>query len=158
MMRIAIQRHAINLRNIQVHVGEQAQAQAQVQAAPPKIQSQIPVSIQIRNASSKKTKQSGLQKQVLGLYRTLLRTSHNVSKRGDDNTITNTNNTNTNTNTFRESIFDKTSTVYAVKNKFRKKATSLNKRDLDRIEYNIRQGEKYVKTLEMNGVKGMRIA
>ena len=153
MMRIAIQRHAINLRSIQVNVWEQAQAQAQaqVQAAPPKIQSQIPVSIQIRNASSKKPKQSGLQKQVLGLYRTLLRTSHNVSKRGDDNTITNT-------NTFRESIFDETSTVYAVKNKFRKKATSLNKRDLDRIEYNIRQGEKYVKTLEMNGVKGMRIA
>ena len=66
--------------------------------------------------------------------------------------------TNTNTNTFRESIFDETSTVYAVKNKFRKKATSLNKQDVDRIEYNIRQGEKYVKTLEMNGVKGMRIA
>ena len=154
-MRIAIQRHAINLRNIQVHVWEQAQAQVHVQAAL-KIQSQTPVSIQIRNASSKKTKQlSGLQKQVLGLYRTLLRTSHNVSKRGDDNTITNTN---TNTNTFRESIFDETSTVYAVKNKFRKKATSLNKRDVDRIEYNIRQGEKYVKTLEMNGVKGMRIA
>ena len=92
----------------------------------------------IRNEST--SKRSGLQKQVLGLYRKLLRTSH--SKRQSSQT-------------FPESLADPASTVFAVKKKFRGKADSVSRRDVDRIEYYIRQGEKYVKTLDMYGVKGM---
>ncbi len=94
------------------------------------------------NSSTPTRKKSGLQKQVLGLYRNLLRTSH--AKRPSAQ------------QTFPESLADPSSTVFAVKHKFRNKADSVSRRDVDRIEYYIRQGEKYIKTLDMNGVTGMR--
>lgn len=83
---------------------------------------------------------SGLQKQVLSLYRKLLRTSNQKDH----------------PQPFLESIKNVDSITFTVKTKFREKAMALNKRDVTRIEYNIRQGEKYVKTLQMNGVKGMK--
>ena len=94
------------------------------------------------STSTSTPKKSGLQKQVLGLYRNLLRTSH--AKRPSAQ------------QTFPESLADPSSTVFAVKHKFRTKADSVSRRDVDRIEYYIRQGEKYIKTLDMNGVTGMR--
>jgi hypothetical protein len=48
------------------------------------------------------------------------------------------------------------SITYTVIAKFREKAMALNKRDVARIEHSIRQGEKYIKILKMNGVKGMK--
>lgn len=88
-------------------------------------------------------KLSGLQKQVLGLYRKLLRTSHSKQQQSSRTP-------------FPESLVDPKSTVFAIKSKFREKASSVSRRDVDRIEYYIRQGEKYVKTLDMYGVKSMR--
>lgn len=82
---------------------------------------------------------SGLQKQVISLYRKLLRTA---GRKDGGNFVT--------------SLLDSKSATYSVKDKFRRKAMNLNKRDVDRIEYNIRQGEKYVKILQMQGVKTLR--
>lgn len=42
--------------------------------------------------------------------------------------------------------------------KFREKASSISKRDIERIEHNIRFGEKYVKQLNMKGVVGVKRA
>jgi len=89
----------------------------------------------IRSASNL----SGLQRQVLGLYRKLLRTSSQKDNQP-----------------FLVSFSDPDSTTFAIKNKFRDTAGKLSKRDVDRVEYNIRQGEKYVKILQMNNVKSMK--
>lgn len=91
-----------------------------------------------RNVTTKK-QHSGLQKQVFGLYRKLLRTAN--LKDGEK---------------LISSLYNEKSTVYAVKTKFRASSEKLNRRDVDRIEYSIRQGEKYVKTLQMKGVTSMR--
>lgn len=95
----------------------------------------------VRHSSTSTTPHqlSGLQKQVLALYRKLLR----ASNQKDPEPLI-------------YSLKDSDSVTFAVKTKFREKAMQLNKRDVVRIEYNIRQGEKYVKTLQMNGVRGMK--
>lgn len=90
----------------------------------------------IRSASSM---MSGLQKEVLALYRKLLR----ASKQKDSEA-------------FMASLSNSGSTTFATKTKFRETATKLTKRDIPRIEYNIRQGEKYVKTLQMDGMTAMK--
>ena len=82
---------------------------------------------------------SGLQRQVLSLYRKLLRTSNQKDPYS-----------------FTESLKNPDSMTFTVKVKFREKAMSLNKRDVNRIEYSIRQGEKYIKILQMNGIRGMK--
>eukprot|EP00558_Chaetoceros_sp_UNC1202_P013777 CAMPEP_0197236868 /NCGR_PEP_ID=MMETSP1429-20130617/3853_1 /TAXON_ID=49237 /ORGANISM="Chaetoceros sp., Strain UNC1202" /LENGTH=164 /DNA_ID=CAMNT_0042695749 /DNA_START=30 /DNA_END=524 /DNA_ORIENTATION=+ len=90
----------------------------------------------------RKKQLSGLQKQVLALYRNLLRTSQQKDEQ----------------RSFLQLLEDKTSTTFSIKNKFRTKASSMSKRDLDRIEYNIRQGEKYIKMLQMSGVTSIKMS
>mmetsp|Transcript_16719 Transcript_16719/g.25053 ORF Transcript_16719/g.25053 Transcript_16719/m.25053 type:complete len:109 (-) Transcript_16719:369-695(-) len=82
---------------------------------------------------------SGLQKQVLSLYRKLLRTSNQKDSEA-----------------FVTSLSNSDSTTFAIKNQFRDNAIKLSKRDVPRIEYNIRRGEKYVKTLQMDGTTAMK--
>eukprot|EP00979_Chaetoceros_neogracilis_P010978 scaffold2630_cov195-Chaetoceros_neogracile.AAC.10 len=89
----------------------------------------------IRNASVL----SGMQKEVLSLYRKLLR----AARLKDPESMI-------------ASLSNPDSTTFSIKTMFREKAMKLTRRDVNKIEYNIRQGEKYIKTLEMDGVKAMK--
>ena len=107
----------------------------------------------LRSLSTKAKVHSGLQRQVLTLYRTLLRASFN-KERG-------TNITNENTfecKSFVTLLRDSNSTTYNVSTQFRKEAMSMSKRDIDFIEHGIRKGEKYVKLLKMGSVRGFQMA
>jgi hypothetical protein len=88
---------------------------------------------------------SGLQKQVLSLYRKLLRNAYAKDCKNEINSIA-------------KAFSDVNSSTFALREKFRKKATSVSKRDIERIEHNIRVGEKYVKQLNMKGVVGFKRA
>lgn len=79
---------------------------------------------------------SGFQKEVLALYRTLLREA--VKKDGAS---------------FSETVFkDGTSTAYA-RREFRKQATEVKRSDFKTIEYKMRKAQKQIKLLQMPGVK-----
>jgi len=96
----------------------------------------------------KASKQSGLQKQVISLYRKLLR----VSLSHDAHTLTYPNmNMEKNGNDFIRAIQESSTSTFAIRTKFRTRAMSVGRRDIDRIEHLIRQGEKYVKILKMDG-------
>ena len=88
---------------------------------------------------------SGLQKEVLSLYRRLLR----VSFQKDSTTAT------FNDSSFIGVLKDSSTSSYAMREKFRTQASAVSKRDHARIEHHIRQGEKYIKMLQMGGVKGI---
>ena len=68
---------------------------------------------------------SGLQKDVLSLYRSLLRTSTSVQSR------------------------------QSVRSEFRRHSDSVGRSDFMRIEYLLRKGWKRVKLVEMEGVRGV---
>eukprot|EP00941_MAST-03F_sp_MAST-3F-sp1_P002146 g2146.t1 len=70
---------------------------------------------------------SGLQRDVLSLYRKLLRAA---SAKGEG-------------------------TVKAVRDQFRSRAHSVRRRDFTSIEYMLRKGEKDLKTLKMPSFKGV---
>ena len=95
---------------------------------------------------SKAKKYSGLQLQVLSLYRNLLRTS--LEKERETNGIA---------PSFVTLRHDCNSSTYHASTQFRKEALSISKRDIDLIEYGIRRGEKYVKLLKMGGVRGFKV-
>lgn len=91
-----------------------------------------------------KESRSGLQKQVISLYRQLLRTC-----RAKDSATQN------DINPFMHSLKDSSTSTFAIRKKFRNQAMEVRKRDIDRIEHHIRQGEKYMKMLKMGGVMGI---
>uniref|UniRef100_A0A7S3VG71 Uncharacterized protein n=1 Tax=Chaetoceros debilis TaxID=122233 RepID=A0A7S3VG71_9STRA len=97
------------------------------------------------------TKRSGLQKQVFALYRKLLRTSN-----AKDNDIATTPLQVQDQPSILKYLSDPESTTFATQKQFRNKASQLKRRDVDRIEYNIRQGEKYLTLLQMSGVTSIR--
>jgi len=104
-------------------------------------------------------KQSGLQREVLSLYRNILREATKKDRnavrlssnrrgclpsfatllRGDDGR-----------GDFRES----TTTSYAA-SEFRRQARTAKRSDFKKIEYMIRKGEKHLKLLRMPGVKAV---
>ncbi|GMH68095.1 hypothetical protein TL16_g09634 [Triparma laevis f. inornata] len=71
---------------------------------------------------------SGLQTDVLALYRNLLRHSLKKSPQTYENTVS----------------------------QFRREAGNVKRMDFKRIEYGLRRGWKFVKILEMEGTKGMK--
>ena len=80
-----------------------------------------------RAAHQEVRRKSGVQKEVLALYRELLRAArHKDSK-----------------------------TVALVRDKFRKEATSIGRFEFQKIEHHIRKGNKYVKLLQSDSVKGL---
>lgn len=98
--------------------------------------------------SSGARKLSGLQKDVLSLYRSILREA--VKKDRDvlgetAQPITSLLNSTTAQGT-------KTTTSYA-RNEFRRQAAAVKRSDFKGIEYRIRKGHKQVKLLKMPGVK-----
>ena len=116
----------------------------------------------LRSLSTKAKAHSGLQLQVIALYRKLLRTSvgkervlqegcYNATRGHGDMTVNGS-------SFFLKLLGDGRSSTFNVSHQFRKEAESVSKRDIDRIEYGIRRGEKYVKLLKMGGVKGFQLS
>ena len=107
------------------------------------------------------TKRSGLQKQVFALYRKLLRTSN---AKDNDTAAASTSAASLQGRKDQDQqqpsilkyLSDPKSTTFATQKQFRNKASQLKRRDVDRIEYNIRQGEKYLNLLQMSGVTSVR--
>jgi|Transcript_9222 succinate dehydrogenase assembly factor 1 len=90
-------------------------------------------------------KLSGLQKDVLSLYRTILREAVKkdrgaVEKEGQGS------------RSFNSLLNARTTTSYA-REEFRRQAASVKRSDFKGIEYRIRKGHKQVKLLQMPGVK-----
>lgn len=54
-----------------------------------------------------------------------------------------------------QSLTDPTSSTCTLRQKFRAQSEQVSKRDHARIEHHIRQGEKYIKMMNMGGVVGM---
>lgn len=91
---------------------------------------------------------SGLQKEVIALYRKILRTCHakDKSTKGAPDTPFLQSLSGTSTET----------TLSAMRTKFRKHSGELSSRDHLRIEHHIRQGKKYIKMLNMEGIVSMK--
>ena len=96
---------------------------------------------------------SGLQKEVLALYRKVLREAHHK----DCQALSTTKEQQRPSLAYllgrkRRQNDPSTTTRYAVE-EFRRQAQSVKRSDFKRIEYLIRKGEKQVKLLQMPGVK-----
>ncbi len=87
---------------------------------------------------------SGLQKEVLALYRTLLR---EASKKDRVGTISET------ASSFSSLLVASSSSTAHVRDEFRKQALQVSRKDFRTIEYKIRHGYKQIKLLQMPGVK-----
>jgi len=79
---------------------------------------------------------SGLQKEVLALYRTLLR---EAAKKD--------------TGSFVELLQKEGTSTSFARDEFRKQANQVKRSDFKTIEYKIRKGQKQIKLLQMPGVK-----
>lgn len=97
-----------------------------------------------------KTAHSGLQKEVISLYRRLLRTC-----RVKDAEIQAGSCSSNVSIPFLQSFNDSDTSIFAMRLKFRKECMEVSKRDHARIEHGIRQGEKYIKMMNMSGVRGI---
>ena len=99
-----------------------------------------------------KQQHSGLQKEVLSLYRTLLRAS---LRKDRPSAISSTMTTASNTSLLSacQLLNNIGSTTNHTRTQFRASSEQMTKRELDRIEYAIRRGKKFVKLLEMEGVQ-----
>lgn len=87
---------------------------------------------------------SGVQKEVLALYRKVLREAQNKDtlQQQSSSAIS-----------FPSLLQDTSSTTHYAAQEFRKQASTVKRSDFKRIEYMIRKGEKQVKLLKMPGVK-----
>ncbi len=94
---------------------------------------------------------SGLQKEVISLYRNLLRTCHTK----DIGLQTHTSTSTLIPVPFIQSLTDPSSSTFNMKQKFRKQSEKVSGRDHSRIEHHIRQGNKYIKMMKMGNVVGM---
>ena len=100
---------------------------------------------------------SGVQKDVLGLYRAVLRQA--ASK---DREMLNNSTTGSSSNSFHALLTNKvaaneqgsTTTSYAA-SEFRRQASSVKRSDFKRIEYMIRKGQKQIKLMQMPGVQSI---
>jgi len=109
-------------------------------------------------SAAARPKHSGIQCQVFALYRTLLRAAASKDKKqlaaGGSSNDDDNNHHPTSSSSFVNLLDNEESTTFSARHKFRSKAESLTRREIDRIEHGIRQGEKYVKLLQMDGVSG----
>lgn len=88
---------------------------------------------------------SGIQKEIVALYRTLLREAIKKDRAaGSENTVK---------TKFIQLVSSKDSIVAHAQSEFRKQATQVNRKDFRTIEYRIRHGYKQIKLLQMPGVK-----
>lgn len=113
---------------------------------------------------------SGIQKEVLALYRTLLREATKKDRMAASS-VSSTTNTTTATNTdhndsslsFRRLLFaeghkndnsnnDPSSSTVHARKEFRRQASQISRKDFRAIEYKIRHGYKQIKLLQMPGV------
>jgi succinate dehydrogenase assembly factor 1 len=85
------------------------------------------------------TRLSGMQKEVLALYRTVLREASRKDGPGGSSFLS-------------LLVTEGTTTSYA-RHEFRKQAHEVKRTDFKTIEYKMRRGEKQVKILKMPGVK-----
>ena len=85
---------------------------------------------------------SGLQKEVLALYRRVLRAAAAKDRQSNERAL------------IRLLADPSTTTCYA-KAEFRRQSQSTRKSDFKKIEYMIRKGDKHIKLLEMPGVKAV---
>jgi hypothetical protein len=86
---------------------------------------------------------SGIQKEVLALYRTLLRESIKKDRAGPD----------TGTSSISHLLSATDSVTNHTRDKFRHDAMEVGRKDFRTIEYRIRHGYKQIKLLQMPGVK-----
>ena len=105
---------------------------------------------------SKSSNLSGLQREVLGLYRSLLREAIKKDKlqQGNNNGISSVGG---GVGIVRP-LFGGggTATASCVRSEFRRQCYQVERNDYKRIEYQIRQGYKQVKVLQMPGVRMVR--
>jgi hypothetical protein len=92
-------------------------------------------------------KLSGLQLQVLALYRTLLR---EAAKKDAANI---TSSSSSSAKSFVDLIKEEGTCVSYAKNEFRKQALEVKRSDFKTIEYKMRKTQKQIKLLQMPGVK-----
>jgi hypothetical protein len=90
---------------------------------------------------------SGLQKEVLGLYRTVIR---EALKKDQPAAI---GDTPTGRQRLQEMWMDPQTSSFFAKDEFRKQVGSVKRTDFRTIEHKLRQGHKQVKLLQMPGVK-----
>lgn len=83
---------------------------------------------------------SGLQQEVLALYRSILRAAAKKDRQSSQS------------QSFSNLLTSGQSTLYA-RNEFRRDAESVKRSDFRLIEYKLRKGAKYVKLMTMEGVK-----
>ncbi|KAG7357057.1 complex 1 LYR family protein [Nitzschia inconspicua] len=91
---------------------------------------------------------SGIQKEVLALYRTLLRESVKKDRSGSEHaksTVTNL-------------LASDDSITSHARSEFRKQALQVDRKDFRTIEYRVRHGYKQIKLLQMPGVKTFKSA
>lgn len=88
---------------------------------------------------------SGLQKEVLALYRTLLR---EACKK--DRSLAQPD------RAFSSLLSETSSSTAHVRSEFRKQASRVSRKDFRTIEYKIRHGYKQIKLLQMPGVQTFR--
>lgn len=100
------------------------------------------------------SRHSGLQKDVLALYRKILR---EAVKKDRKHELTSASRTGGNQPSFSSLLLDgrrngeSTSTAYAAA-EFRRQAETVKRSEFKRVEYMIRKGEKQIKLLRMPGV------
>jgi Complex 1 protein (LYR family) len=86
---------------------------------------------------------SGIQKEVLALYRTLLREAMKKDLAAGS----------VSTSRFTDLLMGEDFVTNHVRDEFRKQATQVSRKDFRTIEYRIRHGYKQIKLLQMPGVK-----
>jgi len=92
---------------------------------------------------------SGLQRNVLALYRSLLRKAYEK----DGFALTGTGNESLTFLSCLQPEMNSSTTTHFTQQEFRRLAASVKKSDFKTIEHMIRKGGKYIKLLQMPGVK-----
>ena len=85
------------------------------------------------------TRLSGMQKEVLALYRTIMREAFKKDELVESS--------------FIELLTTEGTTTHYARQEFRKQAYQVKRTDFKLIEYKMRKGQKQVKLLKMPGVK-----
>lgn len=83
---------------------------------------------------------SGLQKDVLSLYRIILRVAFQKDSHDKSSFI-------------QQLCYNPNTSTYYARNEFRKQAQKVQRSDFQTIEYQIRKGHKQIKMLRQPGVK-----
>lgn len=101
------------------------------------------------------SKLSGLQKDVLSLYRNILRVATMKDKELKTNPLATTALTAPSTHIpyFLSVLTHPESTVSYARQEFRRQAESIKRSDFRTVEYSIRKGKKHLKLMSMPGVK-----